>query len=131
LPQRSGNGTLHPGRDLELRERQLFALLGKRARRRRQALAFSKRALERRQPLFEQADALGKRLALGPDALVENSARLLQLGAKAREQSLGGLARLCGRGTRTRFLALYNIDGASRARCAAFLARVERAFARF
>jgi len=44
---------------------------------------------------------------------------------------LGGLARLCGRGTRTRFLALYNIDGASRARCAAFLARVERAFARF
>jgi putative NADPH-quinone reductase len=44
---------------------------------------------------------------------------------------LGGLARLCGRRTRTRFLALHNIDGASRARCAAFLARVERAFARF
>jgi putative NADPH-quinone reductase len=44
---------------------------------------------------------------------------------------LGGLARLCGRGTRTRFLALYNIDGASRDRCAAFLSRVERAFARF
>jgi NAD(P)H dehydrogenase (quinone) len=44
---------------------------------------------------------------------------------------LGGLARLCGRGVRTRFLALYNIDGASRARCAAFLARVERAFAGF
>jgi NAD(P)H dehydrogenase (quinone) len=44
---------------------------------------------------------------------------------------LGGLARLCGRGTRTRFLALYDIDGASRTRCAAFLARVERAFARF
>jgi putative NADPH-quinone reductase len=44
---------------------------------------------------------------------------------------LGGLARLFGRGTRTRFLALYNIDAASRARCAAFLARVERAFARF
>jgi putative NADPH-quinone reductase len=44
---------------------------------------------------------------------------------------LGGLARLCGRGTRTRFLALYDIDAASRARCAAFLARVERAFARF
>ena len=44
---------------------------------------------------------------------------------------LGGLARLCGRGVRTRFLALYNIDAASRARCAAFLARVERAFARF
>jgi putative NADPH-quinone reductase len=44
---------------------------------------------------------------------------------------LGGLARLCGRGVRTRFIALYNIDGASRARCAAFLARAERAFARF
>ena len=44
---------------------------------------------------------------------------------------LGGLARLCGRGARTRFLALYNIDAASRARCAGFLARVERAFARF
>ena len=44
---------------------------------------------------------------------------------------LGGLARLCGRGVRTRFLALYNIDGADRARCARFLARVERAFARF
>jgi NAD(P)H dehydrogenase (quinone) len=44
---------------------------------------------------------------------------------------LGGLARLCGRGVRTRFLALYNIDAASPARCAAFLARVERAFARF
>ena len=27
--------------------------------------------------------------------------------------------------------ALYNIDAASRAKCAAFLARVERAFARF
>ena len=44
---------------------------------------------------------------------------------------LGGLARLCGGGVRTRFLALYNIDGASRARCAAFIARVERAFAGF
>jgi NAD(P)H dehydrogenase (quinone) len=44
---------------------------------------------------------------------------------------LGGLARLCGRGVATRFLALYNIDAASRARCAAFIARVERAFARF
>jgi putative NADPH-quinone reductase len=44
---------------------------------------------------------------------------------------LGGLARLCGRGVRTRFLALYNIDAASPARCARFLARVERAFARF
>ena len=44
---------------------------------------------------------------------------------------LGGLARLCGRRVETRFLALYNIDAASRARCAAFLARVERAFAGF
>ncbi|MFI4949006.1 MAG: NAD(P)H-dependent oxidoreductase [Alphaproteobacteria bacterium] len=44
---------------------------------------------------------------------------------------VGGLARLCGKGVRTRFLALYNIDAASRARCAAFLARVESAFARF
>jgi NAD(P)H dehydrogenase (quinone) len=44
---------------------------------------------------------------------------------------LGGLARLCGRGARTRFLALYNIDAANGADCAGFLARVERAFARF
>ncbi len=44
---------------------------------------------------------------------------------------VGGLARLCGKGVRTRFLALYNIDAASRARCAAFLARVESAFGRF
>jgi hypothetical protein len=44
---------------------------------------------------------------------------------------LGGLARLCGSGVRTRFLALYNIDAASRARCAAFIARVDRAFAGF
>ena len=44
---------------------------------------------------------------------------------------LGGLARLCGRGVRTRFLAMSNIDGASRARCATFLSKVERAFAKF
>ena len=44
---------------------------------------------------------------------------------------LGGLARLCGRGVETRFLALYNIDAASRTRTAGFLARVERAFAKF
>jgi putative NADPH-quinone reductase len=44
---------------------------------------------------------------------------------------LGGLARLCGRGVETRFLALYSIDTAPRAKTAAFLARVERAFARF
>jgi len=48
-----------------------------------------------------------------------------------RSVILGGLARLCAKGVRTRFLALYNIDTASRARCTAFLARVERAFARF
>ena len=44
---------------------------------------------------------------------------------------LGGLARLCGKSVRTRFLALYNIDAATRERCTAFLARVERAFTRF
>jgi NAD(P)H dehydrogenase (quinone) len=44
---------------------------------------------------------------------------------------LGGLARLCGRGVETRFFALYNIDAASRAKCAAFIARVERAFTGF
>ena len=43
----------------------------------------------------------------------------------------GGLARLCARGIETRFLALYNIESLDRAHCAAFLARVERAFARF
>jgi len=44
---------------------------------------------------------------------------------------IGGLSRLCGRGVRTRYLAMYNIDGAPRARTDAFLAKVERAFARF
>src|SRR6266702_1351181 len=44
---------------------------------------------------------------------------------------LGGLARLCARGVEVRYLALYNIDAASRTKCAAFLARIERAFARF
>jgi NAD(P)H dehydrogenase (quinone) len=42
----------------------------------------------------------------------------------------GGLGRLCGRGER-RWLAFYRIDAATHARCAAFLAKVERAFARF
>jgi putative NADPH-quinone reductase len=55
----------------------------------------------------------------------------LMLRDPVRAVLLGGLARLCGRGVRTRFLALYNIDAASPARCAGFLARVERAFARF
>ena len=44
---------------------------------------------------------------------------------------IGGLSRLCGRGVKTRFLALYNIDTAPRAKTAAFLARVERDFAGF
>ena len=48
-----------------------------------------------------------------------------------RAVMLGGLARLCGGGVRTRFLALSNIDGATPARSAAFMAKVERAFARF
>jgi NAD(P)H dehydrogenase (quinone) len=47
-----------------------------------------------------------------------------------RAALLGGLGRLCGRGAR-RWLALYNIDAASPARYAAFLARVEREIARF
>jgi len=47
-----------------------------------------------------------------------------------RAAVLGGLGRLCGRGKR-RWLALYNIDAATPARCAAFLARVEREFAKF
>ena len=42
----------------------------------------------------------------------------------------GGLGRLCGRGER-RWLAIYNMDAATPTRCAAFLARVERTFARF
>ena len=48
----------------------------------------------------------------------------------SRAVIMGGLGRLCGRGIR-RWLALYNIDGASEAQRAAFLARVEREFARF
>jgi len=44
---------------------------------------------------------------------------------------IGGLRRLCARDCRSMFLALYNIDVASRGRCEAFRLRVERAFARF
>ena len=44
---------------------------------------------------------------------------------------IGGLRRLCARDCRSMFLALYNIDVASRARCEAFRRRVERAFAGF
>jgi NAD(P)H dehydrogenase (quinone) len=44
---------------------------------------------------------------------------------------LGGLRRLCARDCRSLFLALYNIDVASRGDCDAFRSRVERAFARF
>jgi len=47
-----------------------------------------------------------------------------------RAAVLGGLGRLCGHGPR-QWLALYNIDAATPARCAKFLARVERAFANF
>ena len=38
---------------------------------------------------------------------------------------IGGLRRLCARDCRSMFLALYNIDVASRARCEAFRRRVE------
>jgi putative NADPH-quinone reductase len=44
---------------------------------------------------------------------------------------LRGLRRLCADDAESIFLALYNIDAADRARCAGFLARVERRFARF
>src|SRR5882724_1485346 len=44
---------------------------------------------------------------------------------------IGGLRRLCAPDCRWVFLALYNIDGASPARCARFLARVERTIFRF
>ena len=47
-----------------------------------------------------------------------------------RAAVLGGLGRLCGRGPR-QWLALYNIDAATPARCAKFLARVESTFTRF
>jgi putative NADPH-quinone reductase len=43
----------------------------------------------------------------------------------------GGLRRLCAQDVESVFLALYNIDAADRARCARFLARVERRFAEF
>jgi NAD(P)H dehydrogenase (quinone) len=55
----------------------------------------------------------------------------LALRDPVRAVLLGGLARLCGRRVETRFLALYNIDAATHARCARFLARVERACGRF
>jgi putative NADPH-quinone reductase len=48
-----------------------------------------------------------------------------------RAALIGGLRRLCAKDCRSMFLALYNIDVASRARCEAFRLRVERAFARF
>ena len=44
---------------------------------------------------------------------------------------VGGLRRLCARGCRWVYLALYNIDAAGPQRCARFLARVERAISRF
>jgi putative NADPH-quinone reductase len=48
----------------------------------------------------------------------------------SRAVIMNGLGRLCGRGSR-RWLALYNIEGTNDAQRAAFLARVEREFARF
>lgn len=55
----------------------------------------------------------------------------LVLRAPVRAVLIGGLRRLCRKDCRWLFLALSNIDGASRARCARFLARVERAIPRF
>ena len=55
----------------------------------------------------------------------------LVLRAPVRAVLIGGLRRLCAKDCRWMFLALSNIDGASRARCARFLERVERAFTRF
>jgi len=42
-----------------------------------------------------------------------------------------GLQRRCGNDCQWVFLALSNIDAATPARCARFLARVERAISRF
>jgi len=55
----------------------------------------------------------------------------LVLRAPVRAVLIGGLRRLCARDCRWIFLALSNIDGAAPARCARFLARVERALPRF
>ena len=55
----------------------------------------------------------------------------LVLRAPVRAVLIGGLRRLCARDCRWIFLALSNIDGAGPARCARFLARVERALPRF
>lgn len=55
----------------------------------------------------------------------------LVLRAPVRAVLIGGLRRLCARDCRWVFLALSNIDAASPARCARFLARVERALPRF
>ncbi len=55
----------------------------------------------------------------------------LQLHDPVRRVLIGGLSRLCARGVTVRFVALYNTDAASRARCARFLRRVEGVFARF
>jgi len=55
----------------------------------------------------------------------------LVLRAPVRAVLIGGLRRLCAKDCRWIYLALSNIDGASQARCARFLRRVERRFSRF
>jgi NAD(P)H dehydrogenase (quinone) len=55
----------------------------------------------------------------------------LVLRAPVRAVLIGGLRRLCARDCGWIFLALSNIDAAGPARCARFLARVERALPRF
>ena len=92
LAQRRGDRALHPRLDVEQRQREPLALLRERPSGRRKSLALGERALERREPLLEQTYALGERLALGPDALVEHATRLLELGAKARQQTVRRLA---------------------------------------
>ena len=72
-----------------------------------------------------------KRMWVGNDlrlALVANPARSSR---SVRRVTLDGLARLCGRGVKTRLLALYNVDAATPDRTRAFLRRVEREFERF
>src|SRR5206468_12805461 len=77
--------------DVERGELEPFALLRGRTGGRREAFALCEGALERGQPLLEETDVLVQRLPLGPDTFVEDTARLLQLGAQTGEQRLRGL----------------------------------------